>query len=78
MEPQTDLIRPSQLPFRKRTATVDGLTASELRAAAAYLGIRPARLRAELRAGRSMREIAREFGTTVAAVRRAVEAAVGR
>jgi predicted transcriptional regulator len=57
---------------------VAGLTASELRAAAAYLGVRPARLRAELRVGRTMREIAREHGTTVAAVRRAVLAAMGR
>jgi phospholipase C len=78
VDPQTDLIKPAQLPFRRHTASVDGLTASELRAAAAYLGIRPARLRAELRAGSTMRQIAREHGTTVAAVRRAVLAATGR
>lgn len=64
--------------LRGRAATVSGLTPVELRAAAAYLGIRPARLRAELRAGRSMRQIAREHGTTVAAVHAAVAAAVGR
>ncbi len=78
VEPQTDLIEPPRLTFRRHTATVAGLTASELRAAAAYLGMRPARLRAELRAGTSMRKIAREYGTTVAAVRRAVLAAMGR
>ncbi len=78
LRPQTDLIRPVAPGLRGRAASVSGLTPFQLRAAAAYLGIRPARLRAELRAGRTMREIARENGTTVADVRRAILAAMGR
>jgi phospholipase C len=75
VDPTTDLIPPAQLPRRARTATLAGLTPAELRAAARYLGMRPARLRAELRSGETVREIARAHGTTVAAVRRAVAAA---
>jgi phospholipase C len=77
VRPQTDLIGPARRP-RGGRATVSGLTPFELRAAATYLGIRPARLRAELRAGTSMRKIARDHGTTVAAVRHAVLVALGR
>jgi phospholipase C len=78
VEPQTDLVEPARPARRARAATVSGLTPFELRAAAGYLGMRPAQLRAELRSGRSMRQIARAHDTTVAAIRRAVLAAERR
>lgn len=74
VDPQTDLIAPTR-PAVRRRGTVAGLTASELRAAARFLGMRPARLRAELRSGETLGEIARADGTTLAAVRRAALAA---
>jgi phospholipase C len=75
VRPQTDLIAPAQTSRRSRSARVSGLTPFELRAAAQYLGITATRLRAELRSGEPMREIARNHDTTLAALRSAVAAA---
>ena len=76
VRPQTDLIEPAQASRRSRTRRVSGLTPFELRAAARYLGLKPARLRAELLSGEPMREIARTHGATLAGIRDAVLAAV--
>jgi len=76
VDPPSDLITPAQPARRGRARRLGGLTPFELRAAAKFLGIKPARLRNDLQSGDTMRRIAREHGTTVAAVRRAVLAAV--
>jgi phospholipase C len=77
VNPPTDLIAPARSARGAGAARVlGGLTPVELRAVARYLGIRPARLRAELLSGRTMREIARAHGTTLAALRRAALAGV--
>jgi phospholipase C len=78
LHPQTDLIEPAQLPRRARGSGIRrarGLTPFEVAAAARYLGLTPARLQSELASGRTLREIAREHGHTLAEVRRAVRAA---
>jgi len=75
VDPQTDLLKPAHAARRGRAAVIAGLTPFELQAVARYLGIRPARLRAELRAGVTMRQIARAHGTTLKALYRAVVAA---
>jgi phospholipase C len=78
VRPQTDLIEPAQLPRRRRrTRLASGMTPAELAAVARYMGMRPARLRAELLAGRTMTQIARAHGTSLAALRR-VELAAAR
>jgi phospholipase C len=82
VRPQTDLIRPTATGARRaRTARralpgVNGLRPFEIAAAARYLVMTPAELRRELASGKSLREIARERGRTVAGVRGAVLAAV--
>jgi phospholipase C len=70
VRPQTDLIEPAQLPRRSRSArALSGMTPAELAAVARYMGMRPARLRAELRDGRTMTQIARAHGTPLATLR---------
>jgi phospholipase C len=77
VNPSTDLIAPARAARGARARRLlGGLTPLELRAVARYLGMRPARLRAELATGQTIREIARAHGTTVSAVRRAALAAV--
>jgi hypothetical protein len=49
-----------------------------LKAAARYLGIRPTRLRADLNAGLTLRELARLHGATVGELRRAVLAVLAQ
>jgi len=78
VRPQTDLIEPARLPRRGRGSGIRGargLTPFEVAAAARYLGVAPARLQSELASGRTLRQIAREHGRTLAEVRRAVRAA---
>jgi phospholipase C len=78
LHPQTDLIEPAQLPRQARGSGIRGargLTPFEVAAAARYLGLTPARLQSKLASGRTLREIAREHGHTLAEVRRAVRAA---
>jgi phospholipase C len=76
VHPQTDLIEPPQSALRARTARLSGgLTRRELVAVARYLGMTPAGLRAELRSGQVMRQIARAHGRTLGEVRRVALAA---
>ncbi len=70
VNPPTDMIAPS--PGVRRGLGGRGLRPLVLGAAAAYLGMTPAQLRAEIASGRTLRQIAREHGTTLAAIRRAV------
>jgi phospholipase C len=73
LHPQTDLIAPSP---GLAAAHPTGLSSSVLDAAAAYLKLTPRQLRAELASGKSLREIARARGTTLARLRRAVESRI--
>jgi phospholipase C len=75
VHPQTDLIAPPPEARRAGATRLRGLTPFEISAAARYFGMKPARLRAELRSGRTLRQIAIAHGTTLAAVRRALRAA---
>jgi phospholipase C len=83
VDPQTDLITPAHTArgsgaagrALRRTGPRD-LRPFEIGAAAKYLGITPARLRTEIRSGKALREIAREYGRTYGEVRRAVLATV--
>jgi phospholipase C len=75
VNPATDLIAPPalpRLPGVARAARVGALRARLLRRAAAYLGMTPAQLRTELASGMTLRLIAREHGTTLRALRRAM------
>jgi phospholipase C len=75
--PPTDLIAPAGAAGPARSArALGGLSPAELDAAARYLGMTPATLRAQLVAGRTLRQIARAHGSTPAEVRRAALAAV--
>jgi phospholipase C len=72
VNPKTDLITP---PAGERALRVPGLgtlTPFVIRASAAYLGITGAQLRAEVSAGLTLRQIAREHGKTLPGLRRAV------
>jgi phospholipase C len=80
VQPPTDLIAPaagSASTSRARQAIpgVKGLRPFEIAAAARYLVMTPAELRRELASGKSLKEIAREQGRTLAGVRAAVLAA---
>jgi phospholipase C len=75
VRPRTDLIAPPAGTVVRRGAT-GGLRPLVIGAAAAYLGITPARLRAELASGSTLRQLARAEGGTLAALRRAVQAQV--
>jgi phospholipase C len=78
VRPQTDLIEPAPAA-RGPAATgrtlrlpgIKGLKPFELTAVAQYLGITTAELRRDIRAGETLREIARAHGRTAAEVRRA-------
>ena len=48
-----------------------------INAAARFLGISPGRLRAQLRSGRTLRQILRQHGTSLAALRRALLGQLG-
>ena len=81
VQPPTDLIAPtpgSAAASRARQAIpgVKGLRPFEIAAAARYLVMTPTELRRELASGKSLKEIAREQGRTLAGVRAAVLAAV--
>jgi phospholipase C len=75
LHPQTDLVAPTP---PATTAQVGGLRTFALAAAASYLRLTPQELRAELASGRTLREIARARGTTLARLRRAVQSDVRR
>jgi phospholipase C len=77
VNPPTDLIAPSA-PATGTTLGNSPLTPFIVRAAATYLGIKPRQLRAELAAGGTLSQIARQHGTTVAQLRRAVLSQVER
>jgi phospholipase C len=70
VNPPTDLIEPARVASEARSPT--SLPAYAVRAAAAYLGIPPRELRAQLAAGVTLRQIAREHHKTLAGVRRAI------
>jgi phospholipase C len=83
VDPPTDLVAPSapapSAPAASPPAASPGATLGStqlspfiIRTAAHYLGISPTRLRSELRSGRTLRQIARQHGTTLARLRRAV------
>jgi len=68
VNPPTDLVAPPPAA----TLGTGPLSTAIVGAAARYLGIKPRRLRAELRAGLTLREIARRHGVTLRLLRRAV------
>jgi phospholipase C len=70
VHPQTDLIEPKPVITPGTPAPLRRVV---IRAIAAYLGVRPIRLRAELAAGLTLRQLAREHGKTIAGLRRAVQ-----
>jgi hypothetical protein len=72
VNPKTDLIRPPAAQRALRVRGLGTLTPFVIRATAAYLGITGAQLRAEVNAGRTLRQIAREHGKTLPGLRRAV------
>jgi hypothetical protein len=75
VDPHTDLIPPAApAGSAPRTARNPRLSAA-LGAVAAFLGMTPRQLRAELADGRTLRQIAREHGETLAQVRRALRRA---
>ena len=72
LRPKTDLIEPPPNAIVSRSGTLSGVRPVVIRALASYLGLTSAQLRAEVRGGTSLREIARAHGTTLAGLRRAV------
>jgi phospholipase C len=76
VNPKTDLIAPPAAPKAPRLRGVGRLTPSLIRAAASFLRISPAQLSAELATGTPLRRIARQHGTTLRALRRALRAQV--
>jgi phospholipase C len=78
VSPHTDLIGPSTSIGSERRALLAGaLRGVVLQVVAGYLGISPARLRAELAAGVSLRQLARERGVSLSGLRRVVRASLG-
>jgi phospholipase C len=82
VRPQTDLIEPAPAARGPAAAGrtlrlpgIKGLRPFELAAVARYLGITTAELRRDIRAGETLRQIARANGRTVADFRRAERAA---
>ena len=77
LHPPSDLIAPARAGSAGRTLALPAgpLRSFEINVAAQYLGISPAQLRAELAAGRPLRQIARSHGVPVARLRREVQAA---
>ncbi len=79
VNPTTDLVAPSEAaPGTGTSLGSSALSPFIVRAAAAYLGISPAALRAQLRSGSTLRQIASQHGTTLAQLRRAVVAQLGQ
>jgi phospholipase C len=76
VQPQTDLLAPAHAARGLRTTRLRGLTPFEIGAAATYLHMTPSELQSELRSGRTLRQIARAHGKTLAGVRRAVQSAL--
>jgi phospholipase C len=72
LHPQTDLIEPASGLVASRSLKLAGLRPVVVRAVAGYLGISAARLRAEVRAGKTLRQLARAHGFTLGAMRRSV------
>jgi phospholipase C len=73
VSPRTDLVAPPP-------GAVTGTAARRRRVigvAAAYLGLTPGQLRAQLASGETLRQIARQHGRTLAELRRAVRLALG-
>jgi phospholipase C len=78
VDPQTDLIAPAPSTVHGlRGLGAAGLRPAAIGAAAAYLGLQPRQLRAELASGKTLRQIAREHGGTLRALRRAVRSRLG-
>jgi phospholipase C len=78
VNPSTDLIAPAPGTVRGiRGLGGTGSRSAAITAAAAYLGLQPRQLRAELASGKTLGQIAREHGTTLRALRRAVRAHLG-
>jgi phospholipase C len=75
VHPHTDLIAPPAGAVVSR-GSARRLRSLRIRAAAAYLGITPGQLRAQLASGMTLSQVARAHGRTLAQVRRAVQAAV--
>ncbi len=76
VHPLTDLIMPAvRQPSGGGRAALRRLVIS---AVAAYLRMTPAQLRVQLRSGKTLRQVAREHDTTLAELRRAVRAQLGR
>jgi phospholipase C len=70
VNPPTDLVEPAHLASAAPSSPA--LPAFAIRAAAAYLGIAPRQLRAQLASGLTLGQIAREHGKTLGGVRRAI------
>jgi hypothetical protein len=78
VNPHTDLISPFATPSASNLFGTGAERRAAIVAAAAFLGITPATLRSELKAGRTARQIARAYGVRYAALRRVVLAAQRR
>jgi phospholipase C len=78
VNPHTDLISPFARPSASSLFGTGAERRAAIVAAAAFLGITPATLRSELKAGRTPRQIARAYGVRYAALRRVVLAAQRR
>jgi len=74
VNPHTDLIAPTPGQVRARRARLRPLV---VRAAARLLGLTPAQLRAQLRSGKTLAQIARQHGTTLRALRQAIRGQLG-
>ena len=74
VNPNTDLIAP---PAGAVVSRANGLRRIVIRTVAAYLGMTPVQLRARLAAGRTLRQVARAHGTTLAELRRLIQARLG-
>jgi phospholipase C len=74
INPHTDLIAQTPGQARARRARLKPLL---VRAAARLLGLTPAQLRAQLRSGKTLAQIARQHGTTLRALRAAIRRQLG-
>jgi phospholipase C len=72
VNPATDLIAPAT-PATSAAARTKALRPVVIRLAARYLGLTPAELRSALATGRTWRQIARSHGSTLRALRRAIQ-----
>ncbi|MBV9796478.1 MAG: alkaline phosphatase family protein [Solirubrobacterales bacterium] len=80
VQPHTDLVGPAASPAAASppaTARQRTVRAFVINAAAAYLGMTPAQLRVQLGSGKTLRQVARERGKTLAGLRRALLAPLG-